>query len=624
MGFHSNVQRHYRKHLFSYSSFFCIYLKNYLVLRYCFDLPIKGFYQELNLLIGTCSSVLLLFSFVIFGIRDRIHIPIVALSFFSSILLLSDLVYYRFFNDFITISVLFHADNMSALWSSLFTLLRPADLLLFLDALILIIMMNRRTIRRTAWNFDHLLITATIAVLLLYLNLAMVEKDQPDLLIRTFDRQIVVKSIGAYNYHLYDIITSAQSDLKKAAATNADLLTIESFIKQLPKEEYNKKMFGVAQGYNVFLVSMESLQSFVIDRRIDGQEVTPFLNRLIKDSYYFDNFYHQTGQGKTSDAEFIIDTSLFPLPSGAVYFSHAQNAYDSTPNILKKIGYYPAVFHANNRSFWNRGNMYKTMGYERFFSSTDYNITANNTIGWGLNDISFFRQSVEKLKQLPQPFYSKFITLTNHYPFELDKMDPLIPEYVSNSSTLNRYIPNVRYMDEALKIFFEEVKKAGLYERSIFVMYGDHYGISHKHKKAMAQLLGKDKISWYDHAQLQRVPLIIHIPGQKGILMDTISGQVDLKPTLLHLLGVRTTNQPNFGQDLFALNRTELAILRDGSFITDRLLFTKNRCYDKASGEITHSAECGSLKEEAAKRLAYSDHIVYGDLLRFTNRAKKL
>jgi uncharacterized sulfatase len=558
------------------------------------------------------------------GFRSKIHISIMALSLFSSLLLLADLVYYRFFNDFITLPVLLLADNMSVLWGSVFTLLRPSDLLIFLDTFVLMLLINNRKIQRTAWNIPQLIAAMTLASLLIFLNISMVDKVRPGLLGRTFDRQIVVKSIGAYNYHLYDIITSTQIGYKKAFASNDDLATVKSFVKQLPKVENNKKLFGVAKGYNVVLVSMESLQSFVIGRRIEGQEVTPYLNRLVKESFYFDNFYHQTGQGKTSDAEFVIDTSLFPLPRGAVFFSNAHNIYDSTPNILKKIGYYPAVFHANNQSFWNRGNMYKSLGYERFFSSSDYNITEENTIGWGLNDISFFRQSVEKLRGLPQPFYSKFITLTNHYPFNLDEKNRLIPEYISGSHTLNRYIPTVRYMDEALKIFFEEMKSAGLYEHSIFVVYGDHYGISHKHHKAMAQLLGKRKINWYDHVQLQRVPLIIHIPGMKGKRLDTISGQIDLKPTLLHLLGVSTAGQPNFGLDLFAGNRPELAVLRDGSFITDRMLFTKNRCYDKTTGKAAELAVCEPFKVEAVNRLTYSDSIIYGDLLRFANRREKL
>ncbi len=72
---------------------------------------------------------------------------------------------------------------------------------------------------------------------------------------------------------------------------------------------------------------MESTQSFVINKKINGKEITPFLNEFIKDSFYFDNFYHQTGQGKTSDAEFIVENSLYPLDIGSVFFTHATNEY---------------------------------------------------------------------------------------------------------------------------------------------------------------------------------------------------------------------------------------------------------------------------------------------------------
>src|SRR5690606_24206990 len=150
---------------------------------------------------------------------------------------------------------------------------------------------------------------------------------------------------------------------------------------------------------------------------------------------------------------------------------------------------------------------------------------------WGLKDIPFFEQSVELMTEMPQPFYSRLITLTNHYPFYLNEEDQMIPEYTSNSGTLNRYFQTVRYLDESIKVLFDELKEKGLYENSIIVMYGDHYGISENDNKAMAMYLEKEEITAYDTALLQSVPLFIHIPGSgDGKEIDQTSGQIDLRP----------------------------------------------------------------------------------------------
>src|SRR5690606_7531653 len=134
------------------------------------------------------------------------------------------------------------------------------------------------------------------------------------------------------------------------------------------------------------------------------------------------------------------------------------------------------------------------------------------------------------------------------------------------------------------KRFFEKVKEAGLYENSIFVLYGDHYGISSNHNKSMAKYLGKETITPFDEVQLQRVPFIVHIPGVEGKTISKVSGQIDVKPTILHLLGVEPEHDLDFGRDLFALNKPDFAVLRDGSFITDKYVFTNEVCYDKATG----------------------------------------
>ena len=133
----------------------------------------------------------------------------------------------------------------------------------------------------------------------------------------------------------------------------------------------------------------------------------------------------------------------------------------------------------------------------------------------GLKDKEFFEQSIPKLKSLPQPFYTKFITLTNHFPFLLNPEDQYVDEFNSESGVVNRYFPTVRYTDEALKQFIKQLKAEGLYDNSVIVIYGDHYGISENHNAAMAQFLGKDAITPFDSMQLQRVPLIIHVPVKK-------------------------------------------------------------------------------------------------------------
>lgn len=601
-----------------------LWLKTYLVQRFCFELPVKGWEQELLMLVNPVSSVLVFMGVGMCLFRKHQPAVSLAVSALTSMLLLADLVYFRFYNDFITVPVILHSEQIGEVWGSIYSLLRPDDSFLFFDTFALLFLAMTRKAYRAAERRIHPGPVLAAAVIWFFITLSIAQNVRPELLERTFDRQIVVRSIGAYNYHVYDLLKNSQMNARKANAGSRDLEAAKSFLQQFPKDEPDRALFGIAKGYNVFLVSMESVQAFVIGRSVDGHEITPFLNGLIRDSFYFDHFYHQTGQGKTSDAEFMIDTSLYPLPSGAVFFTHDRNTYGSLPELLKKEGYFPAAFHGNHSSFWNRGNMYRTLGYERFVSSADFAVTDENSVGWGLSDMSFFEQSAEKLKGLPQPFYAKLITLTNHHPFELKKEERLIPDLTTRSKTLNRYIPSVRYTDEALKVFFDRIKAAGLYEHSVFILYGDHYGISQKHNKAMAQLLGKEKITAFDHIQLQKVPLLIHIPGVPGRRMGTVSGQIDLKPTLLHLLGLETEEELNFGHDLFAKNRPESAILRDGSAVTDKVVYTKNRCYDASTGMPTDASGCERIKKDASDRLSFSDSIIYGDLLRFLSRGKKL
>lgn len=610
----------FEKYWFLYLTSALLWIKTYIVQKFWFSLPVESLFQEFILLISPISSVIVIMWLGLLFFKKRTNASMLTISFLSSSLLFMNVVFYRFFNDFITVPVLFQTSNMGALGGSAFGLLKGYDILIFMDFLILAFVFVRWKLPQVSLTKKRMKAVLICGVVVFIVNLGLAEIVRPQLLTRTFDRGILVKSIGTYNYHLYDLFVNSKTRAQKAFATSNGFEDAEKYVnleKPFEAPVKHSDLFGSAKGKNIIIVSMESTQNFVINNSVYGQEITPFLNQFIQESYYFDNFFHQTGQGKTSDAEFMVDNSLYPLPSGAVYFTHSQNEYKATPKILRPFGYYSAVFHANIKTFWNRDIMYQNLGYDRFFSSTDYIINEENSVGWGLKDIPFIEQTIPLMKSLQQPFYSRLLTLTNHHPFSLDTEDEMIPEFGSEDGTVNRYFTTVRYQDEAIKLFINGLKAAGLYDNSIIILYGDHYGISANHDKAMSEYLGKE-ITPYEHIQLQKVPFIIHIPGKEGKRISRAAGQIDIKPTLLGLLGIEGENEMDFGHDLFVDNKEPLIVLRDGSFITTDHVYTAETCYRNDGGIEVDLANCTPYIEKAENELNYSDKIIYGDLMRFS------
>lgn len=601
---------------------FLLWIKTYIVYKTSFSITIENFMQEIILLINPISFLLFIFGLSLFFKTEKGKSRYIVLtSLILSFILYANVAFYRFFTDFLTLPVLFQTNNFADLGDSAATEIHWYDFLYFLDVAIVYYLTRyyRKYAEFTPVKKSSRRAYFLISAAVLFLNIGLAEAERPQLLTRTFDREMLVKNLGTYNYHLYDIFLQSKSSAQRAMADGSQLVDIENHVNA----KYVKpdpELFGIAEDRNLIVISLESLQNFVINQEMNGETVTPFLNELMEDSYYFDQFYHQTGQGKTSDSEFLLENSLYPLGRGAVFFTHSGNKLNSLAGKLGDKGYYTSTMHANNKSFWNRDIMYESIGYDYFYSAQDYDITPDNSVGWGMKDIPFFEQSVDLMSTMEQPFYTKMITLTNHHPFKLDEEDKFIDEYDSKSGTLNRYFQTVRYMDEALRHFFQQLKEEGLYENSIIVMYGDHYGISENHNEAMEQYLGKE-VTPYVSAQLQQVPLYIHIPGVtdqgKGKTISKIGGQIDLKPTLLHLMGVQSKNDIAFGSDLLSPDHRDFIVFRDGSFITSEYVYTRNTCYSKETEEPIEETFCEPYKEKASKDLGYSDSIINGDLLRF-------
>ncbi|PID16815.1 hypothetical protein CSV63_02710 [Sporosarcina sp. P34] len=603
------------------------WLTTYIGYYTSFNMKIDNAMQQFILLINPLAFLLFIYGVALFIKKTKTRNRyIVAVSFITSFIMFANAVFYRFFTDFITLPLLFQTSNFADLSSSITENLRFLDLFFFSDVLIILVAIRffkqgPERVQESSSKMGRKVYFAAAATLMMF-NLALAETQRPQLLTRSFDRELLVKNLGTYNYHLYDLFVQSKSHAQRTFADGTELTEIENYVKANHAQP-DPKMFGTAKGKNVIIVSLESLQNFVINNDMDGHEITPFLNGLTndKDTFYFDNFYQQTGLGKTSDSEFIVENSLYGRNGSAVFFTHSGNTYNSLSERLGENGYATSVMHANSKSFWNRDIMYKALNVQKFYDVDSYTIGEDEAVNWGMKDIPFFHQSVNLMKDIKQPFATRMITLTNHHPFDLDEQDKLIPEYTSNSNTLNKYFQTVRYMDEAVKEFFDDLKESGLYENSIIVMYGDHYGISENHNKAMGMYMDKE-ITPFDNAELQKVPLFIHIPGSgEGKKMHELGGQVDIRPTILHLLGIDTKADMQFGSDLFSPDHEPFVIFRDGRLVTDKNIYAQEVCYDIETGEpAIDEAQCEPYIERANTELNYSDALINGDLLRFKER----
>lgn len=599
-----------------------VWIKTVIVQLTSFDLGLESGIQYFILLLTPLSFLLIVFSLAfLFKKAAWRNTYIVGMVLLLDLVLYGNVGFYRFYMDFVTIPVLSQTSNFGDLGSSITEIIQFSDILFFAD--LLIVLLAIKFLPETKVTLVKAKRYAAAGVVLagaiFAINLYYAEQERPQLLTRSFDRNLLVKNLGIYNYHIYDAYTQAKASTQRALADSNELSEISNYTRA-NQVEPNAEMFGKYKGRNVILVSMESLQNFVINKEMNGQVVTPFLNELTKDkdTFYFSDFYHQTGLGKTSDSEFIVENSIFGSGNGSVFFTNGENTYNSLAEKMGENGYYTSVFHANNKSFWNRDRMYQSLKIDKFFDIDSYEVNDENSVNWGLKDIPFFEQSAAHMAQLPQPFYSRLITLTNHHPFYLDEEDKFIEEYNSNSGTLNRYFQTVRYMDESLRLFFEDLKEQGIYDNSIIVMYGDHYGISELHNKAMAMYLEKEEITPHDSALLQSVPLFIHIPGSgDGQEITKTAGQLDIRPTVLSLVGIESNKDIQLGNDIFSNDHENFVIFRDGGFITDEVVYTNEVCYDRETGEEIDKNVCQPYIERANTELRYSDEIIVGDLLRF-------
>lgn len=557
-----------------------------------------------------------------------------------SALMVADVNYFGFFNRKLTVSAISSAGGLvGGAIESVKAAFMLNSLWLFVDALLVILLgiigavrarkrqkaltksgMPKKEARLEAWGAlssgKKRLCFLLAAALLLAGSVAIMPKSD--------SMAGSVLNTEFFSYHLRDL-----TGIHEIKAAGKDFSNIGMYQGDYAAEKEGPD-FGVAKDMNLIVIQVEAMQNFVVNRKYNGQEITPFINKLIKeDSFYFDSYYQQTGSGNTSDAEFATNNSLYGTMDYYTYGIYTNNYWRGLPYLLKEDGYTCAdVYHAYDKTFWSRNAAYPGLGFDTFYSQEDFTFDKKkDVIGMGLNDSEFFRQSLEKMKEKKEPFYSFMITLSSHYPFEIEDSDfKLLKKDVDTH--FGNYLQSMNYVDQCLEEFFEELEEEGLADNTVVAFYGDHLGMNPKTVDVRLRMSEYLDVEEYSYEDAMNIPLVIHVPGLgKRDTVEMVGGQADFMPTIAYLLGLEDLDTLYFGHNLLTIDENFVPVrsyVAEGSFLTGDImfkmstagLFSDSEIVDRRTHE-THSLEgYEDLYEKSLSMLKTADFYLDEDVLR--------
>jgi len=342
-----------------------------------------------------------------------------------------------------------------------------------------------------------------------------------------------------------------------------------------------------------------------------------------------------------------------------VFVNFYNREYESIQSLFKEKGYYTFSMHANNADYWNRKTMYKTLGYNRFYSKDDYEVPKDkedpNYIGLGLSDKSFLHQSISYLNDIKannKNYMGTIITLSNHSPFDaVDKygeidfsitFDKGTGEYDSNGmeiketvtvpyledTEMGNYLKSAHYADEALGEFFKEVKENGLDENTVFIIYGDHE--SKLGRKNLNLLYNYDvqtegikdpldptyvSLENYQYDLIKNTPFIIWTSDTAFSKEVTdVMGMWDVLPTVGNMFGFTPTYA--LGNDVFS-NKEKIVVFPNGNVLTNKIYYSNlNDEYISFTEEPIDFTYLERLKSYADERLEVSKSIIFHDMIK--------
>ncbi len=322
-----------------------------------------------------------------------------------------------------------------------------------------------------------------------------------------------------------------------------DYHEIETFLNKKP--DYTDNGFASGTNKNLILIIVESLNSWYLERSVCGVEITPNINRLIKEKGTISALHvlPQVRDGRSSDGQFCYATGLLPLKSGSVSITYSGNRYPSLCKALKEKGYSSFNMVCDNGSAWNQQEMSEAIGFDRF-----YDKSYNNDSGSNLNDSILFINALSEIKKARQPFFAQIVTISTHQPGEKPANPSALSDYPTESTRVTYGMEGFHKLDAQIGEFIQYLKTEGIFDNTIIVIASDHDEVGFNEFEARRDKRAEDSECAF-----------IAINCGQDLRYDNAIGQIDIYPTLLDIMGCNDYYWKGLGHSILRAPKPDYA-----------------------------------------------------------------
>ncbi len=476
------------------------------------------------------------------------------------VLLVANLMYFRTYYSAIPASSYLEAGNLADFKASVTDSLRWADIVLPLITIATAVMAFRyKTTKRQPLTAVLKWWAAPLAGFALLLTGVNLCKGGFHKSLRSVRQSAYLCSADAPIFSVfgciwYDITDAAEPITPEKQAE------IELWLASQPKHQPADSV--TEKRSNLLIVFAESLESWVLEKKVDGKEITPCLNRLLKEksTLYAPNVLTQVKGGRSIDAQLMICSGLLPLMSGTYSSLYYDNTFYTLQKAMRGLKHSRSYLLTIDKvSTWNQGAVARSFGTDTIISYHDFKMTEAFGTHKRIGDASFFQQCREKIERGEvwkpgESVYMQFVTYSGHAPFKLPDHLRTITFPASIPEKAADYMTTAHYTDKAIGDFVAYLKTLPQYKETIVVIVGDHEGLASYRQELVGNPACRGLVS-----DKQLTPFIV-LNSPVGMRYDKFMGQIDIYPTLLNLMKLDAYRWHGLGQSILDPRKQGVAV----------------------------------------------------------------